>query len=43
VGSVVGSFIGAKLLGIVPEAILLPALAVILLVSSVKLWLHRRI
>lgn len=37
VGSIVGSFIGAKLLGIVPAAILLPALAAILLVSSVKL------
>lgn len=42
VGSVVGSFIGAKLLGIIPSSILLPALALILLVSSVKLWLHRR-
>jgi uncharacterized membrane protein YfcA len=42
VGSVVGSFIGAKLLGIVPGSILLPILAVILLLSSVKLWLHRR-
>jgi uncharacterized membrane protein YfcA len=42
VGSVVGSFSGAKLLGVVPEAILLPLLAVILLASSVKLWLHRR-
>jgi uncharacterized membrane protein YfcA len=42
VGSVVGSFIGAKLLGVVPSSILLPVLALILLVSSVKLWLHRR-
>jgi len=42
VGSVVGSFIGAKLLGIAPSSILLPVLALILLVSSVKLWLHRR-
>ena len=42
VGSVVGSFIGAQLLGIVPGSILLPVLAVILLISSVKLWLHRR-
>lgn len=42
VGSVVGSFIGAQLLGVIPSAILLPALAVILLISSVKLWLHRR-
>jgi uncharacterized protein len=43
VGSVVGSFIGAKLLGIVPGSILLPALAAILLLSAVKLWLHRKI
>jgi uncharacterized membrane protein YfcA len=43
VGSVVGSFIGAQLLGIVSGAILLPVLAVILLLSAVKLWQHRRI
>ncbi len=43
VGSVVGSFIGAKLLGIVPTSVLLPVLALILLVSAVKLWKHRRI
>lgn len=42
VGSVVGSFIGAQLLGVIPAAVLLPVLAVILLISSVKLWLHRR-
>ena len=42
VGSVVGSFVGARLLGIVPGSVLLPILAVILLISSVKLWLHRR-
>ncbi|MBN9088055.1 MAG: sulfite exporter TauE/SafE family protein [Reyranella sp.] len=42
VGSVVGSFIGAQLLGVIPSAVLLPVLAVILLISSVKLWLHRR-
>lgn len=42
VGSVVGSFIGAKLLGIVPSSVLLPALAVILLLSAVKMWRHRR-
>src|SRR5436190_1033935 len=33
-GSLVGSFIGGRLLGIVPEAVLLPALAAILLFSS---------
>ena len=43
VGSVVGSFIGAKLLGVVPGAVLLPGLAVILLLSAVKLWRHRQI
>jgi uncharacterized membrane protein YfcA len=42
VGSIVGSFIGAKLLGIVPGPVLLPILAAILLLSSVKLWRHRR-
>jgi len=42
VGSVVGSFIGAQLLGVIPSKVLLPALALVLLVSSVKLWLHRR-
>jgi uncharacterized membrane protein YfcA len=40
-GSVAGSFIGATLLGIVPGALLLPALAVILLMSAVKIWRHR--
>ncbi|EPE93956.1 sulfite exporter TauE/SafE family protein [Rhizobium grahamii] len=37
-GSVVGTFIGGLLLGIVPNAILLPALAIILLISAVKVW-----
>ncbi len=41
VGSIVGSFIGAMLLGIVPGGILLPALAVILLISAVKVWKHK--
>jgi uncharacterized membrane protein YfcA len=36
IGSIVGSFIGAMLLGIVPGAVLLPAFAVILLLSAVK-------
>lgn len=42
IGSVIGSFIGALLLGVVPATVLLPVLALILLISSVKLWLHRR-
>ena len=41
VGSIVGSFIGALLLGVVPGSVLLPALAVILLISAVKVWRHR--
>lgn len=40
-GSVIGSFIGGRLLGIVPSAILLPLLALILLISAVKVWQHR--
>ncbi|KKZ84118.1 anion permease [Rhizobium phaseoli] len=38
--SIVGTFIGGKLLGIVPNAVLLPALAIILLISAVKVWRH---
>lgn len=40
-GSVVGTFIGGLLLGIVPSTLLLPALAAILLISAVKVWRHR--
>ncbi len=39
-GSIVGTFTGGRLLGIVPSAILLPLLAVILFVSAVKVWRH---
>lgn len=39
-GSIVGTFIGGMLLGIVPEDILLPALAAILVVSGWKVWRH---
>ncbi|MDI7863710.1 sulfite exporter TauE/SafE family protein [Rhizobiaceae bacterium n13] len=39
-GSVVGTFVGGLLLGIVPNSVLLPALAVILLLSAVKVWRH---
>lgn len=41
-GSIVGSFIGARLLGIVPEAVLLPMLAIILVLSAAKMLLHRK-
>ena len=40
-GSVVGSFIGGLLLGVVPSATLLPILAVILVISAVKVWQHK--
>ncbi|MGJ4892061.1 sulfite exporter TauE/SafE family protein [Bradyrhizobium sp. HKCCYLRH3099] len=40
-GSILGTFIGGRLLGLVPDQVLLPILAVILLVSSVKVWRHK--
>lgn len=39
-GSVVGAFVGGRLLGLVPNAVLLPLLAVVLVVSALKLWRH---
>lgn len=39
-GSILGTFIGGMLLGIVPSTFLLPALAVILLLSAIKVWRH---
>ena len=39
-GSILGAWIGGRLLGIVPETVLIPLLAVILLVSAVKVWRH---
>lgn len=39
-GSVIGTFIGGQLLGLIPGAVLLPVLACILLISSVKVWRH---
>jgi uncharacterized membrane protein YfcA len=40
-GSIVGSFIGGRLLGLVPNSILLPLLAVILVLSAFKVWRHK--
>lgn len=40
-GSLFGAFIGGKLLGIIPENVLLPFLALILLVSAKKIWTHQ--
>jgi len=41
VGSIAGTFIGGMLLGIVPDRILLPALAAILVVSAYKIGRHK--
>jgi uncharacterized membrane protein YfcA len=39
-GSIVGTFIGGRLLGIVPTYVLVPLLAAVLVVSAVKIWRH---
>lgn len=39
-GSIAGTLIGALLLGVIPDLVLIPALALILLVSAVKVWRH---
>lgn len=41
IGSIVGSFIGSQLLGIVPTPVLLPLLALILVLSAFKVWRHK--
>ena len=40
-GSIIGTFIGGLLLGIVANAILLPFLAALLVISSVNIWRHK--
>ena len=40
VGSIVGTFIGGLLLGLIPNYILLPVLAALLLFSAVMIWRH---
>jgi uncharacterized protein len=40
-GSLVGTFIGGMLLGVIPGAVLLPLLASILVVSAAKVWQYR--
>jgi uncharacterized membrane protein YfcA len=37
-GSIAGTFLGARLLFIIPNAALLPTLAIILLLSAIKIW-----
>ena len=40
-GSLVGSWIGGHLLGVVPSGVLLPLLAAILVLSAWKVWQHK--
>ena len=39
-GSVAGTLVGSRLLGLVPPAVLLPMLAAILVLSALKIWRH---
>ncbi len=39
-GSITGTLLGALLLGVIPNRILIPALALLLVVSAIKLWRH---
>ncbi|MEQ1609978.1 MAG: sulfite exporter TauE/SafE family protein [Hyphomonadaceae bacterium] len=40
-GSIIGAFIGAQLVGVIPSTVLLPGLALILLFSAAKVWGHK--
>lgn len=40
-GSVLGAYLGARLLGLIPGTILLPLLALILVLSAIRIWRHR--
>jgi uncharacterized protein len=40
-GSVAGTILGGLLLGVVPDAVLVPVLVTVLLLSAVKVWRHR--
>jgi uncharacterized membrane protein YfcA len=40
VGSLFGAFLGGQLVGMVPAGLLLPLLAVILVISAIKVWRH---
>jgi uncharacterized membrane protein YfcA len=39
-GSITGALLGALLLGIIPNLVLIPALALLLVASAIKLWRH---
>lgn len=38
--SIAGTVVGGLLLGVVPEVILVPGLALLLILSSLKVWHH---
>ena len=40
IGSITGTLLGALLLGVIPNLILIPALALLLVLSAIKLWRH---
>ncbi len=40
-GSIIGTYVGGFLLGVVPSTVLIPALTAILLLSAFKVWQHR--
>lgn len=40
-GSVLGAFLGALLLGVVPDAVLVPVIVALLLASAIQVWRHR--
>ena len=40
-GSIAGAAVGGQLLGVVPIQVLLPVLAAILVISSIKVWRHK--
>jgi uncharacterized membrane protein YfcA len=39
-GSIGGAFVGGQLVGIISSDVLLPVLAAILVISSIKVWQH---
>lgn len=41
-GSILGTVLGGLLLGVAPDAVLIPLLAAVLVASSVKVWRHER-
>lgn len=40
VGSIAGTLVGGLLLGVVSDAVLIPSLVALLVVSSIKVWRH---